>query len=129
MLQSLPILNPLLKRTPNNAFHWYEPHANYWRISISLTHSLLSNGDLFKIERGIGRKHLFEIQRRIGESSFTEYNELRTIIDARVQTDHKSRGYIVILPKHDTQIENCVYRLGARTGAEVCIFSSEEDRS
>ena len=89
-------------------------------------YSLLSNGDLFETKRGNGRKHLFEIQRRIGESHFTKYRELEDLIGVYLGASNASRGYIVIMPKHDMWIEYCISQLAARSGAAICILTSEE---
>ncbi len=94
---------------------------------LRVPYSLLSNGDLFETQKGSGRKHLFAIQRRIGESHFTKYKELEDLIGIYLGTGSASRGYIVIMPKHDMWIEYCISQLAARSGAAICILTCEEE--
>ena len=93
-----------------------------------IPYSLHSNGDLFETEKGVGRKHLFEIQRRIGESHFTRYVSFETMVRRVMGSMSGSRGYIVILPCQNEETEACIAYLNARADTEVCVLISEEEQ-
>ena len=92
-----------------------------------IPYSLHSNGDLFETERGVGRKHLFEIQRRIGESHFTRYVSFETMVRRVLVSASGSRGYIVILPRLSEEAQACIAFLNTRSDTEVCVLISEEE--
>lgn len=101
--------------------------ATEYLEGLKIPYSLHSNGDLFETEKGVGRKHLFEIQRRIGESHFTQYFSFDTLVRRVTGTMSGSRGYIVILPCRNPQTEACIAYLNARADVEVCVLISEEE--
>ena len=101
--------------------------ATEYLEGLKIPYSLHSNGDLFETEKGVGRKHLFEIQRRIGESHFTQYFSFDTLVRRVTGTMSGSRGYIVILPCQNPQTEACIAYLNARADVEVCVLISEEE--
>ena len=92
-----------------------------------IPYSLHSNGDLFETEKGAGRKHLFEIQRRIGESHFTRYFSFDALVQRVTGTMSGNRGYIVILPGRSAESEACIAYLNARSDVEICVLISEEE--
>ena len=92
-----------------------------------IPYAIRSNGDLFETDRGIGRKHLFEIHRRIGVSRFTKYRDFEALVNRSMQTQHGNHGLIAILPKHDLWIEMVITQIGARTNTAVSVLISEED--
>ena len=92
-----------------------------------IPYALHSNGDLFDVKKGVGRKHLFEIHRRIGISRFTKYSDFEQLMNQSAVSQTGNHGYIVILPQHDLWIETCLTQLGIRTNSAVCVLVSEED--
>ena len=94
-----------------------------------IPYAIRSNGDLFETDRGIGRKHLFEIHRRIGVSRFTKYRDFTELVNRSVQSRHGNHGLIAILPQHDLWIEAMITQVGVRTNTATSVLVSEEDPS
>ena len=86
---------------------------------------VLSNGDLCSAEKGVGRVHCFEIQRRIGLCRFNRHLGFRHLL-ARCAADGARKGYIVVAPALSEEIAAGVRRLRAATGTRVCILTGKE---
>lgn len=87
---------------------------------------LLSNGDLYVDRQGSSRLHNHEIQRRIGLSRFVRYRNFDRLLN-QCAADNRRRGYIVILPRMEPELEEGLRRLRASTDTELRILTAEED--
>ena len=94
-----------------------------------IPYAIESNGDLFETDRGIGRKHLFEIHRRIGVSRFTKYRDFDQLINRSEKARQGNHGIIVVLTQHNLWTETMITQFGIRTNTATCILVSEEDPS
>lgn len=90
-----------------------------------IPYSLRSNGDLFGAAKGVGRMHLFDIQRRIGISHFIKYQAFDDLVSS-VLAERSSRGYILIVPENDRRGAEAAARLKARADTAVCVLCGEE---
>lgn len=93
-----------------------------WLEERKIPYALHSNGDLFSTDKGVGRTHCFEIQRRIGISQFVRYHPFSYIVE-RVSRGNSSKGYIIIAPAWDEEIDLLARRLRERAGASVCVLT------
>ncbi|MBR5947517.1 MAG: DUF58 domain-containing protein [Clostridia bacterium] len=97
-----------------------------WLEEQKIPYALHSNGDLFSTDKGVGRTHCFEIQRRIGISKFIRYRPFSDLVE-RVSRGNASKGYIIIAPSMDDEITSLVHSLQQRSGTSVCVLTGEED--
>lgn len=98
-----------------------------WLEEQKIPYALHSNGDLFSTDKGVGRTHCFEIQRRIGISKFIRYKPFSELVE-RVSRGNASKGYIIIAPSMDDDIAALVQKLQQSAGTSVCVLTgSEED--
>lgn len=91
-----------------------------------IPYAVISNGDLSEMKKGVGRKHNFEIQRRIGLSRFTRYRRIEELTEQYAAGELIPRGWIVIAPRADEALHTAVARLRAYTGGQVCLLTGEE---
>lgn len=91
-----------------------------------IPYTVLSNGDLFETEKGIGRKHCFEIQRRIGLSHFVRYRRFEQMAAHWVSAGVGRRGWIVITPSAATGAGAAIQQLLTASGTQLCVLTGEE---
>ena len=91
-----------------------------------IAYSVLSNGDLFETEKGVGRKHCFAVQRRIGLSSFVRYRSFAALLDQWSRPAFGRRGFIVIAPQSTPALAGNLTRLEAASGVRVLLLTGEE---
>ena len=93
-----------------------------------IPYSVGSNGDLFETARGIGRKHSFEVQRRIGLSRFVRYRDFGELLAAWARPGFSRLGCIVVTPRTSPALSGALARLEAASGVRVCLLAGEEAR-
>ncbi len=91
-----------------------------------IPYAVISNGDLSELPKGVGRRHNFEIQRRIGLSHFTRYRRFEDLAAQCAAGELIPRGWIVIVPQADASVRASVARLGAAANGQVCLLTGEE---
>ena len=94
-----------------------------------IPYALLSNGDLLGTEKGVGRMHSFEIQRRIGLSRFIRYRRIEEYAAQFAHGELIPRGWIVITPKANQSLRTAISELQTAGGGRVCLLTGEEARS
>ena len=87
---------------------------------------IVSNGDLQFREKGVGRSHCFELQRRIGVCRYVRRLGFRHVL-AACAADGARKGYIVAAPLLTEEITAGVRRLRAATGTQVCVLTGKEE--
>ncbi len=92
---------------------------------LQIPYVVLSNGDLRSGEKGVGRVHNFEIQRRIGVCRFVRYRGFRHLL-ASCAADGARKGYIVVAPARSEELTAGVRRLRAASGSRVCVLTGKE---
>ena len=92
---------------------------------LRIPYTVHSNGDLYSTQKGVGKTHNFEIQRRIGLSRFMRRLGFSHILDRSAADAHR-RGYIVVVPALTQEIAAGVRRLQAASGTRVCVLTGEE---
>lgn len=92
---------------------------------LRIPYTVHSNGDLYSTQKGVGKTHNFEIQRRIGLSRFMRLLGFSHILDRSAADAHR-RGYIVVVPALTQEIAAGVRRLQAASGTRVCVLTGEE---
>lgn len=97
-----------------------------WLEEQKIPYALHSNGDLFSTEKGVGRTHCFEIQRRIGISQFVRYLSFEELVE-RISRGSGSRGYIIIAPCRSDEIAALAKKLRENAGTSVCVLTGEEE--
>ena len=91
-----------------------------------IPYSVLSNGDLFETQKGVGRKHCFEIQRRIGLSHFVRYQSFSALSGQWSRPASGRRGFIVIAPTATPELEADVAKLERVSGVPALLLTGEE---
>ena len=91
-----------------------------------IPYALISNGDLPEIKKGVGRKHNYEIQRRVGLSHFIRFRYFEELAAQCAVGELIPRGWIVIAPRATKAVNTAVVRLQAATGGRVCLLTGEE---
>lgn len=71
-----------------------------------IPYELLTNGDLGKSARGLGRGHLFPILRAIGLSQFTRYHDFSNEVEQVIRFDRPDRTCIIISPDPEAALLN-----------------------
>ena len=89
-------------------------------------YGLMSNGDLFSLPEGLGKSHLFFIQRRIGLSRLTGYTSFSSVIDRCILQRRLGCTYIVVTPTVDEACSAALDRLRRFTDREPIVFCGEE---
>ena len=89
-----------------------------------IPYAVLSNGDLRFREKGVGRGHCFEIQRRIGLCRFIRYWSFRRLV-ADCAAGSGWRGYIIVTPNLNDELGEGVRWLRDRTGTQVCVLTGK----
>ena len=89
-------------------------------------YALQSNGDLFSLPEGLGKGHLFFIQRRLGLSRLTGYTGFASLIDRCILQRQMSCTYIIITPSTDDAFEAALSRLRRYTDREPIVLCGGE---
>ena len=91
-----------------------------------IPYAVLSNGDLFETEKGMGRKHSFEVQRRIGVTHFTRYQSFGALIGKWSGPAFGRRGFIVIAPAATPELLKDLARLENASGVKALLLTGGE---
>ena len=93
-----------------------------------IPYAVISNGDLRETEKGVGRTHCFEIQRRIGRSHFFRYRDMDQCTGSVAGSGITARGWIVIAPRQTQELQAAISRLETSSGGTVCLLTGEGAR-
>lgn len=85
-------------------------------------YALFSNGDVFSLKEGLGRSHLFYIQRRIGLSRLGAFFGFSTLVDRYVRHPRENSSCIVITPSRSASVEAALPRLRQYCGREPTLL-------
>ena len=96
---------------------------------LRIPYAVLSNGDLFATEKGSGRRHNFEVQRRVGLSRFVRYRSFASLAAQWNRPGFSQRGCIVIAPSAAPELTQTLTRLESASGTQVCLLIGEEGKS
>lgn len=91
-----------------------------------IPYSVHSNGDIFEVERGGGRAHSFDVQRRIGVSKFVKYKDFSVTARREAIAGKGSRGVIVIAPAMDKRTLEAISVIESATDIKACVITGEE---
>lgn len=91
-----------------------------------IPYALISNGDLFSAEKGVGRKHSFEIQRRLGVSHFVRYFPFEELADRVISGGKGSRGCIIVTPTLSKRNAACIARIDAHSDVPAFVLAAGE---
>lgn len=91
-----------------------------------ISYSVISNGDLKTIARGMGRAHLYDVLYRIGTSVFAGFIPFEDIVDSLIQDNQQTSGYVLITPHYDESIETLVRKLDMLTYGKTIVLSADE---
>lgn len=91
-----------------------------------IPYSVMSNGDLFETKKGVGRKHSFEVQKRIGLSCFVHYRSFQELLSQWSRPSFEMRGCIVIAPRSTPELSAALAQLEVSSGMRVCFLKGEE---
>ena len=92
-----------------------------------IPYALHSNGDLFETEKGIGKVHLFEIQRRIGLSHFVRFRPFASLAERNVRKGSGRTGCILIAPEITAETEYLTRLIAESSGAVSCVLLGKEE--
>lgn len=92
-----------------------------------IPYALHSNGDLFNTEKGSGRMHLFEIQRRIGVSSYVRYTPFSAVAKRFAGAGTGQTGCILVAPELTPDVEYLIKLITDNSGATPCVLLGKED--
>ena len=85
-------------------------------------YALFSNGDVFSLKEGLGRSHLFYIQRRIGLSRLGAFYGFSALVDQYVRHAQENSSCIVITPLRSEAVEAALPRLRRCSGREPTLL-------
>ena len=91
-----------------------------------IPYAVLSNGDLSEIEKGMGRRHCFEVQRRIGLSRFARYRSFGALAGQWARPAFGRRGFIVIAPRSTPELAGALGQLERASGVRALLLTGEE---
>lgn len=91
-------------------------------------YSFYSNGDVFSLEEGLGRSHLFCIQRRIGLSRLGAIFGFGRLVDRYARHPHENSSCIVITPRRSEAVEDAIPRLRLCSGNEPTLLLGAEGK-
>ena len=94
--------------------------------AVQVPYAVLSNGDLFETEKGVGRMHSFEVQRRIGLSRFVRYRRFDELVSQCVRAGLGRRAWIVVAPQVDEALAAALNRLQLASDTRICLLTGEE---
>ena len=83
-----------------------------------IPYGLYSNGDLFSLREGLGRHHLFYIQRKIGMSRLGALFGFSMLVDSYVRLQRENSSCIIITPRLTPAVEAALPRLRRCSGRE-----------
>lgn len=92
-----------------------------------IPYAIRSNGDLFEMEKGIGRMHYMELQRRLGVSRFAQFAPFERLAERCALAGMGSGGCIVITPELNERAEACVARLRGGADGRVCVIEGRQE--
>lgn len=92
-----------------------------------IPYALQSNGDLYSLAEGLGKGHLFFIQRRIGLSRLTGYTGFAGLVDRCILQRRMGCTYIVITPVMDIKVEIALERLRRYADREPVVLIGGEN--
>ena len=91
-----------------------------------IPYALQSNGDLFTLPEGLGKGHLFFVQRRLGLSRHTGFTGFPALIERCILQRRMGVTYIVITPTQDERFLAAMSRLRRYADREPIILCGEE---
>ena len=94
-----------------------------------IPYAVKSNGDLATLAEGLGKTHLFYIQRRIGLSRYTGYIQFPLLIERCIRQRRLGCTYIVITPELDPSFTAAVERLARYADHQPIILFGGENAS
>ena len=92
---------------------------------IRIPYSVLSNGDVFDIEKGGGRQHKFEVHRRIGVSRYIKVKSFTALVDHCIHSGNGRKGCIVIVPKMTPENKVGISNLDIASDVPSIVLSGE----
>lgn len=92
-------------------------------------YGLYCNGDVFSIREGLGRSHLFAIQRRIGLSRLGAFYGFSTLVDGYVRHPRENSSCIIITPVRSAAVEAALPRLRRCCGREPTLLCGGDKSS
>jgi len=92
-----------------------------------IPYALHSNGDLFNAEKGSGRTHLFEIQRRIGVAAFVRYEPFAAVASRNARAGSGQTGCILIAPELTPDALYLTRLVEENSGAAACVLLGKEE--
>ncbi|MBR5342984.1 MAG: DUF58 domain-containing protein [Oscillospiraceae bacterium] len=98
----LPVLEHCMELLRSVCEELEEQHVPY---------ALYSNGDLFSVNEGLGRSHVFYIQRRIGLSRLGAIYSFTRLVDRYVRHPRENSSCIIITPVRSEAVEASLPRL------------------
>lgn len=119
-------IEPVEKATMEHCLSLVRTVCEYLEAE-KIPYAFQSNGDLFETERGVGRKHLMTIQRRIGRSNYISYQTFDNLVTRMIAMKRDYRGYIVIVPQQTKQNAASIARLRTGANAEVYVLAAREE--
>lgn len=90
-----------------------------------IPYGLRTNGDLFSLYEGLGRQHLFFIQRRIGLSRLTGYVSFSSLVDDCCRRRQNS-SFLVVTPVLSDTVRSSLHRLRRCSDMDLYILYGGE---
>lgn len=90
-----------------------------------IPYSVHSNGDLFELEKGVGRKHNFELQHRVGVSKFVKYGDIASAAERCAGRGFGRTGFIIVTPLAPSGFRAIESRLESISGLRPAVLCGE----
>ena len=94
-----------------------------------IPYSLYSNGDVFSLSEGLGRSHVFYIQRRIGLSRLGAFYSFSRLVDEYVRHPRENSSCIIISPRRSESVDASLPRLRRCSGREPTLLCGGDKSS
>ena len=92
----------------------------------NVPYALLSDGDLFKTEMGLGKPHLDYILERIGRARPTAFSSFRELTERYLEERGSAADWILIVPGRNEEVERCLARIDERSGGCAMVLYGED---
>ena len=91
-----------------------------------IPYTLMTNGDIRTLEKGLGRKYLLAVLKALGISKCACYNGFASLVEKCVENTTGNTGYIVITPELTSDGEKALEKLKAYSSGEVLVLKPEK---
>lgn len=92
-----------------------------------IPYQFLSNGDVWNLDEGFGKKHLDQLMTNLGRSKLYGYTSFESLIERCIRERKRSRSYFIVSPPLSAEDREALARLRRTSEYELCVLEAEVD--